>query len=109
KRALAVLTVGAAMCLSWIPGRAAQTADPPGPVVAQSQPAAPPAPGPEPFPLADNGPKLRPIASSAPRGAESGGGRATEKPAAFRRVEAPPAEAAWQTTPPVSPSRPVAD
>jgi uncharacterized repeat protein (TIGR01451 family) len=100
---LAVLAVGAAMILSWIPVGVAQTGDPPpGPVIAQTQTGTPPKPELTPGPRQDKGEGHRSVASSAAPGVEAKPDRPAEKPTAFRRIET--AEPAW----PVPPSRPIA-
>jgi uncharacterized repeat protein (TIGR01451 family) len=102
---LAVLSVGVAIFLSWLPGGSAQTDDPPpGPVIAQSQAVAPSGSEPAKLPLTENGPKPRAIAVSGPNGGEAKG----EKPAAFRRVETPAVEAPRQPAPAVPTSPPIA-
>src|SRR5207253_1843443 len=58
-----------------------------------------------PTPAEDNVPRLRPIASSTPPAAPDG--RPADQPRAFRRLDLPPEEAAWQPAAPLA--RPVAD
>jgi len=104
KRALAVLTLGAAVLLDWIPVGAAQTGDPsPGPVIATSQAAAPAPKAPSTFPQVEVAPRPQPIASSSTAGSSRAeeGDRPGETINMFRRINAPrpPIETGGRPTP----------